>query len=557
MNSINNTWVFGNNAGLNFNTFPPTPLSPSAMNTAEGCASISDGNGNLLFYTDGTNVWDSTNTVVATGLLGNSSSTQSAIIVPKPGSSTEYYVFTADGASGGSNHFNGILLNTAGWLSSPLTGLPSTAGFSPTEKVTAMHHANCKDFWIITIIQVKRASVQEPFASGIGFFRIFLLTASGLTHAGDTPINQVVDDLGYLKGSPDNSRIAVANFLQQNVLYFPFNNATGVVAIPNGQKVVIPVDTANPSHVRAPYGVEFSPDSKLLYIAVLGNRTGQNQPAARGYLYQVDTAVFGQPVLVGTHQDIDDPTRDGYSLGALQLGIDGLIYMAKDSEKSLGAILSPNVIGTGCNPNFNYVALVTGTYSNLGLPNLLPNACLDTCGQIREQVDELLTDACGQKKNTLSHCDPEDECDCDEGCSSVPFPKIKPCISIKWGDSDCDCIETDDYEVLCITVCNCYTNVTFANFSIGMLEVVDANGQPVPLLPDGSPSVQLTPIGPFCFGDIGPCYPNQTNCVAREFALLTRGAVGGGYKILVKGICFDICFHYDDQDCFLFELCKD
>jgi hypothetical protein len=509
MNSINNTWVFGNQAGLSFNTFPPTPLSASAMNTAEGCASISDGNGNLLLYTDGTKVWDSTNTVVASGLLGNSSSTQSSIIVPKPGSSTEYYIFTADGATGGNNHLNGVLLNTVGWSSSPLTGLPSTAGFSSTEKVTAMQHANCRDFWIITIIQG---------AGNTGLFRIFSLTASGLTHVGDTPVNQVVDDVGYLKGSPDNSKIAVANFPSQNVLYFPFNNATGMVAVPNVHTVLIPTDKSNRNHPRLPYGVEFSPDNKLLYIAVLGTNSNQNDPTALGYLYQVDTTVFGPPVLVGTHQDIDDSTRDGYSLGALQLGIDGLIYMAKDSEKSLGAILSPNVIGTGCNPNFNYVTLVKGTYSNLGLPNLLPNACLDACGQIREQVDELLSDACGQKKNTLSHCDPKNECNCDDGCSSVPSPEIKPCISIKWGDSDCDCIETDDYEVLCITVCNCYTNVTFANFSIGMLEVVDANGQPVPLLPDGSPSVQLLPMGPFCFGDIGPCYPNQTNCVSREFA---------------------------------------
>lgn len=548
MNSINNTWVFGNKAGLSFNTFPPSALSGFAMNTAEGCASISDGSGNLLFYTDGTKVWDSANTVLPPTLLGNSSSTQSSIIVPKPGSGTEYYIFTADGATGGNHHLDGVLLNTAGWSSTPLTGLPSTAGFSSTEKVTAMQHANCKDFWIITIIQG---------AGNTGFFRIFSLTASGLTHVGDTPINQPVDDVGYLRGSTDNSKIAVANFSQHNVLYFPFNNATGVVAVPNIQSVLIPADPSNPGHIRAPYGIEFSPDSKLLYIAVLGVNSGQNSPAARGYLYQVDTTVVGPPVLVGTHEDADNPQRDGYSLGALQLGIDGLIYMAKDSENSLGAILSPNMIGTGCNPNFNYVALAKGTYSNLGLPNFLPNACLDHCGQIREQVDEILTKLCIQKQNTLSHCDREDECNCDEGCSTVPSPAIKPCISIKWGDSDCDCIETDDYEVLCITVCNCYTNVTFANLSIGMLEVVETNGQLVPLLPDGSPSVQLTPIGPFCFGDIGPCSPNQTNCVSRQFALLTKGAVGGGYKILVRGICFDVCFHYDDEDCFLFELCKD
>ena len=46
-------WYFGRNAGLDFNTNPPTPLLDGAMNTVEGCATISDINGNLLFYTNG------------------------------------------------------------------------------------------------------------------------------------------------------------------------------------------------------------------------------------------------------------------------------------------------------------------------------------------------------------------------------------------------------------------------------------------------------------------------------------------------------------------------
>jgi hypothetical protein len=80
-------WYFGSNAGLDFSTNPPTPLTNGMLNTIEGCATICDALGNLLFYTDGSTVYDQTHAVMAngTGLSGNSSSTQSAIIVKKPG----------------------------------------------------------------------------------------------------------------------------------------------------------------------------------------------------------------------------------------------------------------------------------------------------------------------------------------------------------------------------------------------------------------------------------------------------------------------------------------
>jgi hypothetical protein len=62
---------------------------------------------------------------------------------------------------------------------------------------------------------------------------------------------------------------------------------------------------------------------------------------------------------------------------------------------------------------------------------------------------------------------------------------------------------------------------------------------------------QLLP-SPYCFGDIAPC-----TCVTRQFVVRLRGAVPGPYRILLRGICFDACFHGDDEDCFVFQACKD
>ena len=53
-----NIWYFGNNAGLDFNTNPPTVLSNGAMHAPEGSSSISDATGNFLFYTDGASIWN-------------------------------------------------------------------------------------------------------------------------------------------------------------------------------------------------------------------------------------------------------------------------------------------------------------------------------------------------------------------------------------------------------------------------------------------------------------------------------------------------------------------
>src|SRR5688572_17230395 len=76
-------WYFGNFSGLDFTSSPPTFLSNGAINTSEGCSSVSDLNGNVLFYTDGVTVWNSNHAAMANGngLFGNQSSAQSAVIV--------------------------------------------------------------------------------------------------------------------------------------------------------------------------------------------------------------------------------------------------------------------------------------------------------------------------------------------------------------------------------------------------------------------------------------------------------------------------------------------
>src|SRR3982751_3207293 len=73
------------------------------------------------------------------------------------------------------------------------------------------------------------------------------------------------------------------------------------------------------------------------------------------------------------------------------------------------------------------------------------------------------------------------------------IPRIEPWVTISWGDSECDCIESDDTEIMYLTVCNPYSNLTLANVTIQEVRVVDANNKAVPTLPNGDPCIELIP----------------------------------------------------------------
>ncbi|HEV8505963.1 MAG TPA: hypothetical protein VGQ53_11200, partial [Chitinophagaceae bacterium] len=95
-----NIWYFGNKAGIDFNKKPPKALNTSAMNAPAGCAIVCDRNGQTIFYTDGDQVWDKTNTSITSGIGGDPNSTQSSLIIPVPGDETLYYIFTTQAING-------------------------------------------------------------------------------------------------------------------------------------------------------------------------------------------------------------------------------------------------------------------------------------------------------------------------------------------------------------------------------------------------------------------------------------------------------------------------
>jgi len=533
---INQNWVFGTNAGLDFSTAtatnPPTPRSGFAIDSGEGCASISDRNGNLLFYTDGITVWDSSHTSrLSTPLLGGTSSTQSAIIVPDPGNSNQYYVLTIGGSSTPNpsyNHFNGVLLNISNptsWIPTPLSSLmtlPSISGWSPAEKLTAIPFKNCKGFWVITILQ--KGAIET--GSGDGKFRVFKIDASGIVHVADTLMNIKMYEIGYLKGSPNGQRLAVAN--GEKVLVYPFDNATGVINI--GGLVNISLPTQLDYIVPFAYGVEFSPNSNLLYYGTLSQ-------AASGHIFQVDLTVSSPTsTLVGTI-----PNGGGrYVIGALQLGVDNRIYFAKDMENTLGAILNPDTIGLGCNVVNTYITLLPSlpglpsSICQLGLPNIFPNPCEENCNcgctgcndNAEEQNDELIARAKKKYKRQVSNC------------SGIPFAEnceanainnqvnLEPCFYYHWGDGITDQIEEHDTEVFYITVCNRFNDIQYNGVRITKI-TLNPNIHPID-------KIQIVPDRFISLDCLEPC-----SCQTREFAIITRATDTAGIYSMEVEYCYE------------------
>lgn len=150
-----NNWYFGKFAALNFNTGTPQVLFNSQMNATEGCSSISDKNGNLLFYSDGLYVWNRNHQRMidpVTGTLSrigdNSDGTQTGVIIPWPSRDSMYFVFSI-GQTGGNLYYSVVNMNRNNGLG--LVVITKVLLLeSVCEKLTAVTHCNKQDFWAVT-----------------------------------------------------------------------------------------------------------------------------------------------------------------------------------------------------------------------------------------------------------------------------------------------------------------------------------------------------------------------------------------------------------------------
>ena len=335
-------WYFGSSAGIKF--LPDgsvVPLPNSNMTAQHGCATVSDENGNLLFYSNGEEIWNKNHQKMSngSGLSGSFYANQSTFILKKPGSFNLFYVFTNDLVSGGKGlRYSEVNMNLDGGLGAVTANKNIVVLNSSCEKIAVVKHANGVDYWV----------VAHEFNSN-AFFS-YLVTSFGINFSGvksnagsiinNTPAGPISAS-GGMKIAPDGSRLAVCNKFS-NIELFDFDTSTGKIS---NAKVIL-----NGNYES--YSVEFSPNSKVLYASVLRN----------GVLFQYD---LNSTDIASSKIEI---ARSLTSNGGLQLGINGKIYLSIFSGTTkLSVINNPDNLGLDCDFQYNSVAIAGTQFYGLPL----------------------------------------------------------------------------------------------------------------------------------------------------------------------------------------------
>ncbi len=358
-------WVFGNHAGIDFNTGNPVPVYTN-MRTTESAASVCDASGALLFYTDGYYVWDQAHNRMPHGdslipfTLNNTSSSfstaQGAIIIPVQGDRSRYYIFSLSSVENGDragrlyysivdmslNNGKGDVV-VASRAQAVDTGL--------TEKMTAVAGTGCC-IWLVT-------------CGSRGNFRSYRITTSGISTIPVVSPMGMGLPIGKLCVSPDRKKLGATNLGSQadgnytGAAVFDFNPGTGQVTNP------VALLTG-----EGAYGICLSSGGSKAYINTASRKIvqydlGSTNPAATAY------------TLCATA-----------SYTSLGLGPDNKIYFHERNDgvvPVLGIISKPDLDGPACEFRPGGLSLLSGTGMSLGLPNIVPVWLSDTAA-IEKQV---------------------------------------------------------------------------------------------------------------------------------------------------------------------------
>lgn len=349
-------WFFGNNAGLDFNSGIPLPNLNGQVRTIEGSATISDANGDLLFYTEGTTVWNRNHEVMPNGfgLKGSPSSSQTALIVPNPSNADIYYLFTTDDAllaeTGTFNGFNYNVIDMS--LDDGLGDVTQknitllTVG---SEKVSGVLNFNENEYWVITNFQ-DRFFTYKVDENGVD-------TNPVISIVGPV-VQNFANGRGSLKLSPDGTKLAMTYLIAEpeyaaSLFLFDFDINTGVVS--NAIEAL--------SHNRAYYGLEFSSDSGKLYASGVNLDSNNELGDIEIVQFDLETPDFFSTGKVVLNYDNNE---DYFVAGALQIALDKKIYHSLPGNR-LSVLNRPNANTDLVQSEKNRVDL-GGREATFGLP---------------------------------------------------------------------------------------------------------------------------------------------------------------------------------------------
>lgn len=367
-------WLFGDSCSIAFASGNPVindlVLRKKTQRAFEVAVSMSDSLGNLLFYSDGVNLWDNTHTQVnsspifgwdvstsATDYKGSSVYGFTAFEVPKqPGKYALICVPPMETNGGPMNAYckiSSVIYDIHTHTVSAFQSLthPSiyTSGSSRlSEDLCVVPHCNGVDYWVLV------RGWTSNFMNGNIY--AFLFNQNGLNPSAAPVISgpfQSPTGVGGIKSNPAGNKIICGSGIGRFLLY-DFNAATGVLS----NEVMPPVSVSTNSICLT---CVFSPNGQYLYLKYGTSAVGSS-------IQQVDVNTLS---IVKT-LSIQDPNTEAHSFGYMEVGPDNNIYyntlnfyylgkIANPDSPTLSAIGSPVVFTptyTMCNTNLSLLNFV-------------------------------------------------------------------------------------------------------------------------------------------------------------------------------------------------------
>lgn len=325
-----NVWHFGNNSGLDFNTSPPTIITGGQTTGPDNSSAISDLFGNLLFYTDGMNVWDNTHSIMpnGSGLIGHSTSGQRALIVPIPCDPNKYVIFhVTEFSNPGNLNYTVVDMSLNNGLGDVVTSQKNISlGSSYTEKLCAYYNSAGNNYWVLT----HKWNTNHFVAFNVnntGIATNSVISSTGSIHNCGT-YGGAHDGSGQLTISPDGTKVLNALTCQDKFELFQFNSATGVVSNPIGLM----------GDGGKAWGTAFSSNSQGIYVtSVFGQR-----------IYQYNISTYNQPAILASQYTVVTSINPGYNYGYMELGPDSKLYISRPNSSFLSVVNNPNIFGIFC-----------------------------------------------------------------------------------------------------------------------------------------------------------------------------------------------------------------
>ncbi len=356
-----NVWHFGQHLSLDFSNCTPTVSTNGVNEGFEGCSSICDADGDLLFHTNGLTLWNADGDVMegSTFVFGGGSYSQ-VLIVPRPGSSTLFHVLRPSLQAQGTAGLMSCTVDMTGdgGLGAIVTPWDTLYTGTATEHIAATRHANGEDIWILA------------HAYPANTFLAYRLTADGIdpvpvtSDAGPAfpPCNSNINARGEMRFNLTGTRLAMAGNGTGGepdsdlLLYLRFNNATGEVSNP----IELPP-------ARGDFGVAFSADGSKLYTATWKALNFFSTDS--NFIQQFDLS-DPDPAAIIASRTVLYAAQIPTSFGSVKLGPDGRIYVARFAGDHLGVVQQPGQPGTACNYVHDGLDL-QGGFCEFGLNNYI------------------------------------------------------------------------------------------------------------------------------------------------------------------------------------------